>query len=192
MENTNRQPEDSFQQLPDGVLVADEVVDLFYQRLVRFAKRKLAALPPQVADEEGAVISALRSFFSGVEGGQFHGFNSENDMWRILATITARKAFRQMRVHWKQSGERNQVIRLSDIQHLVATEPSAQDELMIMEEFDHLINGLEDETLRKLVRLRLEGFESEDIADRLGIHVRSVQRKIKLVQTKWLENLNEL
>ena len=46
---------------------AEAVVDAYYERLVRLARRRLAGMPPQVADDEGAVVSALRSFFSGIE-----------------------------------------------------------------------------------------------------------------------------
>ena len=44
-----------------------------------------------MADDEGAVISALRSFFSGIDDGQFHDIDDENNLWRLLSTITARK-----------------------------------------------------------------------------------------------------
>ena len=83
---------------------ATSLVDVFYERLVRLARKRLSGMPPQVADDEGAVISALRSFFSGIQDGQFTKIDDEHDLWRVLATITARKAVRQLRVHWKQSG----------------------------------------------------------------------------------------
>ena len=183
---------ESLSKIANGVFIAEEVIELYYARLVRLAKKKLSALPPQVADEEGAVISALRSFFSGIQNGKFPNVKNEDDLWRLLATITARKSIRQMRAHWKQSGEADKVIRVSDIQHLLPTEPSVDEELAIMEEFEHLTSNLNDETLNKIVCMRLEGFETLEIAERLGIHVRSVQRKLNLVKTKWAEHLQEL
>lgn len=98
----------------------NELVGIVYQQLVGIARKKLIGMPPQVADDEGAVISALRSFFSGVQNGQFPEMQDENDLWRVLATITARKAIRQLRVHWKQSGEAGRVKRNADIDHLVS------------------------------------------------------------------------
>lgn len=50
---------------------AQEIADAYHERLVRLARKRLAQLPPQVGDDEGAVISALRSFFSGVQADQF-------------------------------------------------------------------------------------------------------------------------
>ena len=49
---------------------ATQVVEQYYSRLQRVARAKLRSLPNPVADDEGAVVSALRSFFSGVKNDQ--------------------------------------------------------------------------------------------------------------------------
>ena len=172
-------------------MAAQELVDVYYDRLVRFARQRLAALPLQVADDEGAVVSALRSFFSGVKNDQFSRLNDEYDLWRVLATITARKAIRQMRVHWKKSGEANQIDRAHEIKQLLSQDPTPADQVMMIEEFQRQLDALDDQTLQKIVVMRLEGFDTSEIAEHLALHVRSVQRKLKLVQSKWLDELND-
>jgi DNA-directed RNA polymerase specialized sigma24 family protein len=167
---------------------ADEVVGVYYERLVRLAQRRLSNLPPQIADDEGAVISALRSFFSGVQSGQFSKVKEQEDLWRILATITARKAIRQLRSHWKQSGERQRVNRENDVKYLLSRNPSPEDEAMMIDQCQARLDSLGDPTLQKIACMRLEGFSTQEIADRLAVHVRSVQRKLKLIETKWLES----
>ena len=170
---------------PDSV--AEEIVDLFYDRLVRFAGKKLSALPPQVADAEGAVVSALRSFFSAMDDGRIQQPDDDNDLWRLLATFTARKAVRQLRLHFRQRGEADRLVRLKDIQQVLSNQPSFEDELMLEEDFDRLLKGLGDETLQEIVTLRLAGWDTTEIANKIGIHVRSVQRKLQLIRTRWLE-----
>ena len=165
---------------------ADEVVEVFYERLVRLANRRLAGMPPQLADDEGAVVSALRSFFSGVENGQIQSLNTENDLWRVLATITARKSIRQLRSHWKQSGQADHVDRNRQVESLLSREPSPQDAAIMLDEFQHRLETLPDETLRKIALLGLEGLTPTEIAEHLAIHVRSVQRKIRLIESHWL------
>jgi RNA polymerase sigma factor (sigma-70 family) len=175
----------------DDELAAEELVSIYYDRLVRFARRRLAALPHQVADDEGAVVSALRSFFSGVRNGQFSQLDDEYDLWRVLATITARKAIRQMRVHWKQSGEGNRVDRDHAIEQLLSPEPTPAEQAGMIEQFQRQLDALDDETLKQIVVMRMEGYDTNEIAERLELHVRSVQRKLKLVQSRWLDELNE-
>ena len=169
----------------------NELVGIVYQQLLSFARTKLTGLPPQVADDEGAVISALRSFFSGVQNGQFPQMQDEHDLWRVLATITARKAIRQLRVHWKQSGEAGRVNRNADINHLVSRFSSPDDDAITFEEFNRRLNELDDPVLKQIAVMRLEGLESSEIAEQLSIHIRSVQRKLKLIESKWLESESE-
>ncbi len=166
---------------------ATEIVDLYYDRLVRLARKRLAGMPPQVADDEGAVISALRSFFSAVQDGQFTRVGDEDDLWRILARITARKSVRQLRVHWKQSGEGGQVDRRRELAELFSTDPTPDEEAALVEQCEKCFNALQEETLLQITRMRLQGMGTREIADQLEIHVRSVQRKLNLIKKIWLE-----
>ena len=164
-----------------------ELVDAFYDRLLRLARKRLAGVPPQIADEEGAVISALRSFFSGIQDGQFQQIEGQDDLWKVLATITTRKAIRQLRVHWKQSGEGDRIDRTHELASLFAAEPTPEDEAILVEECQRCLDLLDDEMLRKIAWFRLEGRDAKEIAEAMDIHVRSVQRKLKLIEAKWLE-----
>ncbi len=170
----------------------EKLVDLFYDRLVRLANRRMGRMPPQIADDEGAVISALRSFFSGIGNGQLSRMNDDHDLWRVLATITARKAIRQLRVYLKQSGEGGNIKREFDVQDLVSNEPSPTAELQLLEEFQQRFDSLNDQALQEVVSLKLEGFETSEIAERLALHVRSVQRKLKLAESIWMNDNESL
>ena len=166
---------------------AADVVDAFYNRLVGLARKRLAGMPPQVADDEGAVVSALRSFFSGVQQGQFPSLHDETDLWRVLATITARKAVRQLRRHWKQGGEGDHIDHAHEIGELLSREPKPDDEVVMLEQCRHCLELLDDGMLRQIAWMRLEGADTREIAARANIHIRSVQRKLKLIEAIWIE-----
>lgn len=187
--NSKQGLDDWIARLKSGDVVAtQELVEAFYDRLVGLAKHRLGGLPPQVADEEGAVISALRSFFSGIKNGGLSQVQDNQDLWRVLATITARKAIRQWRVYQKQSGEGGKITRGIDLQNLVSRQPAPEVEAQILEEFQQRIDSLDNPVLKKIVWLKLEGLETSEIAERLSLHVRSIQRKLKLVESTWLED----
>ena len=44
---------------------------------------------------------------------------------------------------------------------------------------------LRDETLREVARLKMEGYTSEEVAERLGCSLRSVARKLELIRRTW-------
>ncbi|MEL7500596.1 MAG: ECF-type sigma factor [Planctomycetota bacterium] len=171
-------------------LATQALVEIYYDRLVGLARKRLHVIPPQVADGEGAVISALRSFFSGIGKGQMEQIQDQQDLWRVLATITARKAIRQIRVHCKKSGEADQINHNADLERLVSPNADPKTELELMEEFQDMVDAL-DQPLQEIVLLKLQGLDNSEVAAHLSIHIRSVQRKLKLVESIWTENLPE-
>lgn len=169
----------------DEEQAAELLVGAYYDRLVGLAHQRLAGIPPQVADDEGAVISALRSFFSGVQDGQFRQLEDQQDLWRLLATLTARKAIRQLRVHWKKSGEAGQVERGRSVSELLARRPTPDQDAMLMDQCQRCLDAIDEPQMKQIVLLRLEGCDTREIAEQLQIHLRSVQRKLKLIEAIW-------
>jgi hypothetical protein len=169
---------------------AQWLVDRYYIQLVGLAKKKLSTMPPQVADDEGAVISAFRSFFSGVKVGQFPDLDCRDDLWKVLATLTARKAVAQIRHHWRQRGEGGKVRAALDIEGLACYEPTSDEAVAFLDECQARIDALPDQRVREIVLLRLEGWETDEIANRLQVHRRTVQRKLALVEQEWCEQIN--
>ena len=68
----------------------------YFEKLVRLARRKLESLPRRAFDEEDVAISAMNSFFKAADAGRFPKLEDRDDLWRILVTITVRKALRTM------------------------------------------------------------------------------------------------
>src|SRR5690349_18337693 len=64
----------------------------YFRRLIGLARLKLGDAPRGMADEEDVAAAALQSFFAGVVDGRFPRLQNRNDLWPLLAKITARKA----------------------------------------------------------------------------------------------------
>src|SRR6266567_2255344 len=64
----------------------------YFQRLVRLARKKLKGTPRRAADEEDVALSAFDSFCRGAAQGRFPQLSDRDDLWQLLAVITARKA----------------------------------------------------------------------------------------------------
>jgi hypothetical protein len=71
-----------------------EIWECYFRRLVLVACRILQATPTGAADEEDVALSAFRSFYRRAREGQFPRLEDRDDLWRLLVTITARKAVR--------------------------------------------------------------------------------------------------
>src|SRR5215472_4676449 len=67
----------------------------YFASLVRLARAHLRTAPRGAEDEEDAALSAFDSFCDAAAHGRFPRLEDRDDLWRVLVTITARKAMDQ-------------------------------------------------------------------------------------------------
>src|SRR5262245_37415657 len=79
-----------------GDTAARELWRRYFESLVRLARARLRASPRTAEDEEDVALSAFDSFLAGAARGRFPRLDDRHDLWRILVTITTRKALDQV------------------------------------------------------------------------------------------------
>jgi len=169
----------------------------YFARLVALARGKLGDSPRGAEDEEDVALSALDSFFGGLEQGQFPELRDRNALWPLLAKITARKAInqrkRQMaakrgggRVIAASAAGRNAAGDTAEIE-FIESDPSPASLAAINEECQRLVEILPDQNLKDVVRKKLAGFSTVEIAEQLGVAPRTVERKTELVRKIWIQ-----
>lgn len=80
---------------------------------------------------------------------------------------------------------------LGGFDQFTGRDPSPAFLLMVEERHHELLRRLRDDTLRQVALLRMEGYANEEIAARLTISLRSVERKLRLIREEWLSALDE-
>jgi DNA-directed RNA polymerase specialized sigma24 family protein len=75
---------------------------------------------------------------------------------------------------------------------LVGQTPTPEFLAMLKEEYERLLSGLRDERLREIAISRVEGYTVAEIAAKLAIGKRAVERKLQLIRSKWAEELPDL
>ncbi|SRR5579883_486690 len=185
-----------------GEAAAQPLWERYFERLVRLARHKLRASPRRAAveDEEDAALSAFDSFCRGAAGGRFPQLTDRDDLWRLLVVITVRKALHQLERQRAAKRGGDQVLGQSALigggahegeaalDRLVGSEPTPEFAALVAEQYRRLRDALGDDSLRQVLDLRLEGFDREEIAARLGCAVRTVTRKLDVIRQTWLGN----
>jgi RNA polymerase sigma factor (sigma-70 family) len=179
---------------------AQPLWERYHRQLVTLARRKLQSSPRRGADEEDVVQSAFHSFFQGVANGRFPQLNDRDNLWRLLVVITARKALDQLdREHAKRrgGGTVGGESRISPIdggeagiQAVVGDEPTPEFAAQVAEEYDRLLDALDDDTLRRVAVWKMEGFTNDEIAGKLNCSLRTVNRKLDTIRIIWNETSN--
>jgi DNA-directed RNA polymerase specialized sigma24 family protein len=174
----------------------------YFRRLVRLAGTKLPEHCRRSFDEEDVAISAFQSFCDRAGRGQFPQLMDRDDLWRLLATLTVRKAVVMMRHQTRQKrgggrvlgesgfamrdGQVSTAVGLSD---LLGKEPSPADAAGFAEAFECLIHRLDDPTLKSIALHKLEGWTIQEIAAAHGTSSKTVERKLRLIRAIWQETV---
>ena len=86
----------------DASRAQQELWNRYFRRIVALARAKLGNLPKGPADEEDVAISAMQSLFQGFAHARFPLLGDRNNLWSLLAKITARKAINERQKQFAQ------------------------------------------------------------------------------------------
>lgn len=169
------------------------IFDRYFGSATRLADRKLGATRRREADEEDVALSAMHSFFRGVEGDRFGRLASRDDLWALIAVITARKAIGQTRrLMARKRGvarERGESVFDGGAEGLAGAAAGTGDHEQEADARDlgrWLLEQLPDATLRSIAVLRLEGLSTEEIAAAMDVVPRTVERKLARIRDLWI------
>jgi RNA polymerase sigma factor (sigma-70 family) len=174
---------------------AEQIWNRYFQDLVRLADRKLGKLPRRDADAEDVAISALKSFYHGMQENRFAALSDRRELWNLLFVITARKAHKQARKQKRKGatvvGESALLRRsaagdeLGGIGQVLGREPTPELAFAFAETCREMLDGLQDDKLKQVAVLKLEGYTNPQIAERMGCTLRTVERKLNRIRSKW-------
>jgi RNA polymerase sigma factor (sigma-70 family) len=179
-------------QLKAGDAVAAERLwEGYYRRLVGLARKRLQGQPRAAADEEDVAVGAFASFCRNAKRNHFPRLDDRDDLWQLLVLLTARKASRLIR-HERALKRGGGVRRASPLDEdgadvlaeVIGREPTPEFAAQVAEEYRLLLDGLEP-SLRVVAAAKMEGNTNTEIAARLDVSVRTVERSLAVIRKFW-------
>ena len=134
----------------------------------------------------------------GAIQGRFPLLADREDLWKLLVVITARKVQAYVRRQTRQKRGGGRVRSETDLaaddlgaalDEIVASEPTPEFAVMIAEQYQSLLDVLDDDALRQVAIRRMEGYTDDEIAESLGCARRTVVRRLNLIRKTWLSCL---
>jgi RNA polymerase sigma factor (sigma-70 family) len=176
---------------------AREIWQRYFERLVRLARKRLGDARPGGTDEEDVALSALDGFLRGAAAGNFPHLNDREDLWKVLVTVTARRALDHQRREGRQKrgggAVRGETVfaagddadAQAGINRVLGREPTPELAAMMAEDCERLLNQLDDVSLRKVAQRKLEGYTNEEIAKEMNCALRTVKRRLAAIRARW-------
>jgi DNA-directed RNA polymerase specialized sigma24 family protein len=185
------------QQLQAGdSIAASRIWQRYITRLVIRARQRLKGTPRRAFDEDDVAITAFDAFLRGVADGRFKQLDNREDLWQVLVMLVGRQAIAFMRQELAEkrgTGKTRGESAFDDMDRAGSTppgldqfvdpDPAAVDQFT--QSVRELLEVLSDDLLRQIAIAKLEGYSNQEIAQRLGISLRGVERKLQLIRQKW-------
>ena len=166
--------------------VSHLLLDRYFTKIARLAQGRLRSVAGGPSDGEDVALSVFESLFRGAAAGRFERLDSREDLWRLLVTITSRKARNAERDERRQ--KRGGLVDFADpeiLNEIAGLEPTPEFAALVADEARRLFESLADDSLREVVRLRLEGYSNDEIARSLNCGLRTVERKLAVIRKRW-------
>ena len=175
---------------------ADLLWNRFYARLKHLVKDRLHSRLQAVSDEEDVALDTLAELFQGLLNGKYPGLDNRRSVWRLLVTVASRNVLDEIKKgqRLKRGGGRvynESALNGDDDQNagVFARMPSSGDapdvQVMIAERCTEMLESLEDETLQAIALLKTSGSSNQEVADALGLSLRSVERRLQEIRARW-------
>jgi RNA polymerase sigma factor (sigma-70 family) len=180
---------------------AQKLWDRYSAELLGVAKQRLGNCPCGAADKEDVALSVFGSIFRGAAEGRFGQISTRDELCWLLLSITKRKAVDYIRREtaqkrhgeFGQTGQRRAVgdreSCLFSLDDLISSEPTPDFLIALEEQYVRLLARLRNDQLREIVVLRIDGYTVREIAQKINIGSRAVERKLQLIRAKWTREL---
>jgi RNA polymerase sigma factor (sigma-70 family) len=175
----------------------------YSDRLIELARVRLGTAPKQLADEQDIVNSVFHSLCRGAQAGRIRELRNRDELWWLLLAIAKRRIVDHLRRETALKRGAGRVVTEANLagnqgssdgfrlDQLVGPEPTPDFVVALGEEHDRLLGVLRDDRLRQVASLRIEGYTVDEIAERIQIGKRSVERKLELIRRRWAEEMGD-
>lgn len=190
--------------LGDGEFGAlQKLWERYSDRLIELARIRLGAAPKQLADEQDIVNSVFHSLCRGAQAGRIRELRNRDELWWLLLAIAKRRIVDHLRRETALKRGAGRVVSEANLagdegasdgfrlDQLVGREATPDFIVALGEEHDRLLAALRDDRLRQVASMRIEGYTVEEIAERIQIGKRSVERKLELIRRRWAEEMGD-
>lgn len=163
---------------------ATELYSRYASRLLELAKRRTGSELGQRVDPEDIVQSVFRTFFRRASEGSYQ-VPDGSTLWKLLMVIALNKI--------RSLADYHRALKRDVRRTVGAQEPQSRDSewesLNILQMTIDDLTGTLPETHREMIRLRIEGYGVNEIAERVERSKRTTERVLQAFRASLLEAL---
>jgi DNA-directed RNA polymerase specialized sigma24 family protein len=176
---------------------AQKLWERYSGELLRHAKQRLKKVPNGIADEEDVALSVFGSMCRGATEGRLDQITTRDELWWLLLSISQQKVVNHIRRetaekrYYRQGapGLKCGAVALAtgpfSLGDLVGSTPTPDFLVALEEQYKLLLGMLRNDKLRQIAILRIEGYTEAELAQKMSLGLRAIERKLQLIRNKW-------
>ncbi len=171
----------------------------FCKKLMALAEKRLSPKLRRTYDQEDAAVSAFHSLCRVITDRRPSDLSDRVNLWRLLVTITERKITNRARDEQREKRDIRQtvsescLINVSGIgtgfDNIPGREPSPEFAAEFADLCESLLDSLDDDVLRQVAQLTLQNYDTNEVAQKLGVTRRTVERKLLIIRGRWQQRI---
>jgi RNA polymerase sigma-70 factor, ECF subfamily len=156
-------------------LAAAELFERYQQSLIRLVASHLNQQMKQRLDPEDLVQSIINSVFRMTRDKPIE-YSNEAGFWKWLVTVALHKMYNRIdKETAKKNGGKVTFVERFDFDERICHEPIAEDVAQCSDLIESILARLGDRQ-KKVLQLKLDGFDDNEIARQLGVSSKTIQR----------------
>jgi DNA-directed RNA polymerase specialized sigma24 family protein len=180
---------------------AQNLWNRYSRRLIDEARRQLRRGSISANDDEDVAQSVFTSICRSAAAGRLENVKSRDELWWILLAFTKQKTVDRIRRTMARKRGYGRTLLESAVKggasdssafsldQLIGCDLTPEYIVALDEQFSLLLEVLDDDRMRKIATLRVEGFTVPEIAGQLDLSTRSVERKLQIIRFAWAREL---
>ena len=186
--------DDSLSSIVEKVKQGDEegvraIWDQFFPQVVALSGQRLAGQRRQVADEEDIAVSVMESFFRAAQAGRFPELKDRDGIWRLLSTMIRRKVVDHIRRNAARPTAGESAVQGEGMPGVANRDPTPAMIAIVNDQMETLLRVLPDK-YHPVALGKLECLTVPEIAQQCGVHVSTVERRLRIIREFWAKELD--
>lgn len=174
---------------------ANVLWERFYPRLKAMMRERLSLRASGMSDEEDVALESLAELFRGLANGQFSELDNRDSFWKLLVTVASRNVMDEYNRERRLKRGGGKVMNVTSLSRdedttllfdkLASGQMAPDMQLMVAERCTELLEMLPSDEMRAIAIRRTTGSTNQEIADALGMSLRSVERRLETIREYW-------
>ena len=164
-----------------------KLFDFYIDRLRLHLRRRLTTQDRAEGFEEDLASETMAGVWHDITEGRFGHVKNREELWCAMICVARSRAMDRKKYLRRKKRLFGLAERLATLFNRRLDSNLATDEFDLFEEWEQFVTSLPSDQYREIIRLKMKGLDTKDIADRFEILPRCVLRKLKTIRGMWEE-----